>query len=468
MKPSIKTEIKPLLQLAAPVILSFVAGMFMQVVDTFFVGKLGPQAIGCVSVGNALFFALMVVGMGAIVGLDFLASHAFGAGKMRDFHESFIHAIYLATGVSAIFLVLMTVFAFHLDWFGIDPTLLEGSKTYLIIIALSLWPFLLFTALRQYLQAMGIAKPILWISLLANLVNIAGNYVFVWGRLGFESHGVEGSGWSTVIARTFMCLAAVVYVLRHDRAKNLGLLSSSFAFSRARAIELLRLGLPAAGQMLLEVGVFSFATLLAGRLGAEVLSAHQIVLHIASFTFMMPLGLSIASAVRMGQAIGAKEIERAKRIGWLTVCLGFGWMVFSGVTLYALATPLVSLFTESPAVIEVGVSLMMVVALFQVSDGLQVSLTGVLRGVADTKTPMIANFVGHWCAGLPVGALLCFKLGWGVKGLWVGLWLGLSLVAVSLLIVWKIKSTKLVNGELPLNPPDAEGIAASVLPSSIA
>jgi MATE family multidrug resistance protein len=436
--------------------------MFMQVVDTLFVGRLGAHALGCVSIGNALYFTLMLVGMGSIMGLDFMASHAFGAKRFKDCHESLIQALYLATFVSFLFSGIMIFFAYHLHWFGIDPDLVEGTKHYAIITALSLWPFLLFSGFRQYLQAMGVAMPILMVLVASNIVNAVGNYIFVWGNWGSPSYGVIGSAWSTVFARCFMCAAAGGYVFWRDRKMKLGLAQSSFGFSPQRTWALLKLGLPASGHLLLEVGVFSCVTMLTGRLGASVISAHQIVLHIASTAFMVPLGLSMASAVRIGQALGAKQYPRASQIGWIALLIAALWMSFSACMILLFSHSLLSAFTQDNEVLRIGMQLMLVAALFQISDGLQVSATGVLRGIADTRSPMFANLIGHWCLGLPIGAFLCFKLGWGVRGLWMGLCIGLSFVALSLVTVWKIKSKKIgqENGLKFV----AKDIVANVLP----
>jgi len=203
-----------------------------------------------------------------------------------------------------------------------------------------------------------------------------------------------------------------------------------------RLAELTRLGLPAALQVTLEVGVFAAATALAGRLDANSLAAHQIALTAASVTFMVPLGVSSAGAVRVGQAIGRRDPEAAAWAGWTALLVGTSFMAFAALSFVLLGAPIVKSFTTDATVIAMGARLLLVAAAFQLFDGLQVVSTGILRGLGDTRTPMLCNLVGHWCLGLPLAWALCFPAGWGVFGLWVGLSAGLIGVGAVLVWVW--------------------------------
>jgi MATE family multidrug resistance protein len=199
---------------------------------------------------------------------------------------------------------------------------------------------------------------------------------------------------------------------------------------------LLALGLPAGLQLIIEVGVFALATTLVGRLAPVALAAHQIALNAASVTYMVPLGISAATAVRVGQALGRREPVAAKRAGWTGVLLGSTFMAAAALAFFAVPAPIVRAFTTETAVIAAGVSLLYVAAVFQLFDGVQVVATGALRGAGNTRTPMIWNLVGYWLLGLPVGYLLCFNAGWGAVGIWIGLSVGLIVVGVVLLLVW--------------------------------
>ena len=194
--------------------------------------------------------------------------------------------------------------------------------------------------------------------------------------------------------------------------------------------------MPAAGQILLEVGVFATSTVLAGRLTPESLAAHHILLNIAGTTFMVPLGMSSAGAVTVGHAIGRRDAIAAKQSGWLAIALGGGFMAFAAMILLLIPAQLIGVFTNNTDVLKIAIPLLFIAAFFQLFDGLQVVATGVLRGAGDTRTPMIVNLMGHWLMGLPVGYLLCFSFGYGVTGLWMGLCLGLMIVGSVLLFTW--------------------------------
>jgi MATE family multidrug resistance protein len=406
------------------------------VVDTVMVGRLGATALGGVAVGGSLFIAVAIFGIGMLLGLDYLVSHAYGGGRMEDAHRSLVQGIYASLGLSAVLMTLLWLGIPHIGRFGIAPDVVVEAVPYLNALTLGLPPLLLFVALRRYLQAIGIVKPIMYALLTANILNAFADYAFVFGRFGFPSMGAEGAGWATCAARFYMLGYLVVYILMRERGTRSGLLSTSRGVDRGRLRELLALGFPAAVQISLEVGVFAMATTLIGRLGATPLGAHQIAIVLASVTFMVPLGVSTAGAVRVGQALGAGDPAAAARRGWAALIVGGGFMAVSALTFAIFPRFLMEAFTTDAAVIATGIGLLRVAALFQLFDGIQVVSTGILRGTGETRLPMAANLVGHWFIGLPTGYYLCFKAGLGVTGLWGGLCTGLIAVASVLIIVW--------------------------------
>jgi MATE family multidrug resistance protein len=233
-----------------------------------------------------------------------------------------------------------------------------------------------------------------------------------------------------------MSLGLLAYIIYNDRRRRTGLLTTTMAVEASRIRQLLALGLPAAGQITLELGIFAAATMLAGKLDATSLAAHQIALTAASLTFMVPLGVSSAGAVRVGQALGRGDPERAGLAGWTALVVGGGFMTCGALAFWIFPEMIVKAFTNDGAVVAAGRSLLFVAAFFQLFDGVQVVATGILRGSGDTRTPMLCNLIGHWVLGLPVGYGLCFGLGRGVVGLWVGLSLGLIAIGIVLLFVW--------------------------------
>jgi MATE family multidrug resistance protein len=270
----------------------------------------------------------------------------------------------------------------------------------------------------------------------ANLVNAVANWVLIYGHLGAPALGTNGAAWATLVSRVYMASVLLAAIVWHDRRQGSGLFDVPPIIEPARLRRLVTLGLPAALQVVLEMGVFAGASALAGRLAPAALAAHQIVLNMAAFTFMVPLGLSSAAAVRVGQAVGRGDAPGAARAGWTALAVGLSFMSIAALTFLLVPAMLVRLFTPDPAVVGIGVSLLFIAALFQLFDGTQGVLTGALRGLGDTRTPMLWNLAGHWFLGLPFGYSLCFVWGLGVSGLWVGLSTGLIVVGLVLLVVW--------------------------------
>src|SRR5439155_6872276 len=256
-------------------------------------------------------------------------------------------------------------------------------------------------------------------------------------------------GWGTCLAGVSLGVFLSVAIVREHGRRGEAHPHVPFAIDWTRVGRLVALGAPAASQITLEVGVFALATALAARLDTVSSASHQIALNIVSCVFMVPLGLASAGAVRVGHAVGARDMRRARRAGWTALLLGGGIMIMLGVMLFAFPVPLLSAFTRDGRVLEIGTQLLAIAAAFQLFDGTQAVTTGVLRGIGDTRTPMLMNVIGHWVFGLPVGYALCFRYGWGVMGLWIGLSIGLIFCIVALTATWVARTRHLVL------PPDA-------------
>jgi len=272
---------------------------------------------------------------------------------------------------------------------------------------------------------------------LANLVNWFGNWVLIYGRLGFPALGVNGSAISTAFARVTMAAALVGFAWRYERGRGHPLFQHWAAPQAARIKRLLQLGAPAAGQILLEVGAWNLATFSAGYLTPVALATHQIVLNYASVTYMVPLGISAAAAVSVGHAVGAGDAARARRAGWMALGLGSSFMMLAALGFLLWPRPLIELFSSDGRVLAVGPGLLGIVAAFEIFDGIQTVSTGALRGLGETQAPMWANLVGYWVLGLPLGFFLCFGLKWGIYGLWIGLTLALIVIALALIVRWQ-------------------------------
>jgi MATE family multidrug resistance protein len=323
-------------------------------------------------------------------------------------------------------------------------------RPYVATLVWSTLPLMVYAAFRRYLQAMSVVRPVMIALLTANLVNIAGNHVLVFGRYGFPELGVPGSAWATVIARVYLAAFLFVVIVLRERRYSTGLHDVPMWPERDRLVRLFRLGLPAALQYTVEVGVFGAASALAGGVGPAAVAAHQIVLNLASFTFMIPFGMASAGAVRVGQAVGRVDVAGVRAAGKAALLIGGGFMALAGLVFVAIPGPLLRGFTRDPGVIAIGFSLLAIAALFQLFDGVQAVSTGLLRGLGDTRTAMIAHLIGHWAIGLPLGYTLCFWKGWGVSGLWTGLSTGLIFVAIVLVSLWFYRANRLRSDTLPI------------------
>lgn len=422
--------------LALPVVLAELGWIAMGIVDTLMVGRLGPEAIGAVGIGSSLFMAVGVFAMGLLLGLDTLVAQSFGANRLDECHRWLAHGVVLAIAL----FVPVTGFLFlldaSLDRWGLDPAVLPLTRDYFDVVIWSLLPLLLYAAFRRYLQATGSVRPVMMALVVANLVNAAVNWVLIFGQLGAPELGVAGAAWATVFSRVFMAAWLLWAIVAREWGRTPGLFETPARIEAAWLRRLCALGFPAAMQITLEVGVFAAATALAGRLHPSALAAHQIAINFVGLTFMVPYGISSAGAVRVGHAVGRADPDGAARAGWTALLFGVVFMACAAAVFVTLGRPIIAAFTSDPSVVRVGVGLLAIAAVFQLFDGLQGVATGILRGLGDTRTPMLWNLAAHWFIGLPLGYTLCFAAGLGIAGLWWGLSLGLIICGIALLAAW--------------------------------
>jgi MATE family, multidrug efflux pump len=433
-----------MLRLSGPVILAEIGWMSMGIVDTIMVGPLGPAAIGVSGMSNSIFFAVAVFGMGVMLGLDALVAKSYGAGRLDDCVRWLQHGVLVALVVApTIMLVFYGALTTSAHW-GLHPAVRVQAQPYMAILGLGATPLLLYATFRRYLQGIHAVRPVMVALVTANLVNAFGNWLLIWGHLGLPALGINGSAWATVGARVYMAAFLAFAIVREHRKRGAAHPPVPFTYDAARVRRLLALGLPAASQLTLEVGVFAAVSALAGTLDPVSLGAHQIALNIAALAFMVPLGLSSAAAVRVGHAVGAGDWRRAVHAGWTALAVAATVTGIVGASFIVVPMPMLRAFTRDPQLLTIGIRLLSIAAAFQMFDGTQAVATGVLRGIGDTRTPMTMNVIGHWVFGLPVGWALCFRYGWGVAGLWVGLSIGLIFVAIVLTVVWHRKTRTLV------------------------
>ena len=429
-----------MLSLALPVILAELGWIMMGIVDTIMVSSLGPAAIGAVGTGSTIFIAVMVFGMGTIFALDTYVSQSFGAGRIDECHRWLFAGLQLGAILTIVLMFVAAGVVWLLPRFGFHPDVLAIIQPYISRLILSAAPLLVYAVFRRYLQAMNAVRPVMFTLIVANVINAVGNWLLVYGHWGFPALGTNGSAYATLIARVFMALSLFGVILWRERQNPSGFHDAPFFDGFHRVWTLARLGVPAALQITAEVTVFAAISALAGRISPLAIAANQIVLNVASFVFMIPLGLSAATAVRTGQAVGRRDPTGVRLAGKCGLLLASVFMLAASASYVVMPRVLLGIFTTDESVLRVGATVLLVYGVFQVFDGWQVVATGALRGLGDTRTAMTLNVIGHWIIGLPLAYWFCFSRGWGVVGLWFGLSISLTMVGVVLVAVWRSKT----------------------------
>jgi multidrug resistance protein, MATE family len=394
-------------------------------------------AMGAVSLASAVFMVLALFGEGLLLGLDTLVAQAFGAGKREDCHRSLINGVYLTFVLTPVLAAPVWFMPQLLRASHVDLAVASETIPYTNALTVGLFPLLLYFAVRRCLQAMNMVRPVALALVTANIVNAVANWVLIYGKWGFRPMGTVGSGWSTAIARVYMAAVLIGYLFWYDRKHRTDLLKTPVDIDLGRIKQLIALGMPAALQFTLESGVFAAVTALIARLGAVPLATHQIALNTVAFTYMVPLGISSAAAVRVGQALGRRDARAASAAGGTAIFIGAAFMTFASVLLLVFPRWIARIYTIDETVIRKATALLAAGAAFQLFDGIQSVATGALRGAGDTRTPMLCHFTAYWLIGLPLGAWLCFRRNWGALGLWIGLSLALILIGIVLLMVWR-------------------------------
>lgn len=438
MLESLRRELRPTLRLAVPLASAELAWMAMGVVDTMMLGPLGAAPLGAGSLGSIVFYTVVLCSTGVLLGMDTLVSQAWGAGDAADCRASLVNGLWLGLLMTPAATVALLVVIRLLRYSGTNPQVFEQFQPYAETLAWSVLPLFLYSAFRRYLQAVNAVKAVTFAIVSANLVNFLGNWILIYGHWGAPPMGIRGAAWATCASRVYMLVVVAAAAIRCG-----GFRGARWRPDWTRVRMLATLGGPAALQIGAEAGVFALVSVFAARLDEVSLAAHGIALNVISVTYMAPLGVSSAAAVRVGNALGAGDAHSARAAGWTALGLAAAFMGTTAALMFTIPRAILRLYTSDPAVIAAGAGLLAIAGCFQLGDGTQVVATGALRGAGDTRTPFLANVVAYWGVGLPVGYGLCFPAGWGAPGLWVGLCVALLLIAATLLVAWSRRSRRL-------------------------
>lgn len=432
-------EARSILKLAGPIALTQIGMVLYGTVDMLFVGRLGPVAIASVGLGSMTYFTGFVIGMGIVMGIDSHSSKAFGAGRPDLCGQLLVHTLVLALAVALPLFFLFGLAGEAYRVIGVDPRAAEGAMSYLRVLRWGVFPGLCFVACRQFLQSMSVTTPLVVAMTLGNLVNASLDAALVFGRWGAPNLGVPGSAYATLAANLVMFSVAAVAAWSRLSAINF----TFHGWHRKLFLDVFLLGFPSAGAMVIEVAIFALATALVGRIGAEALAAHQLVLNLCSLTFMIPMALSHAASTRVGQALGRQEPRVAMDSGRAAALMGVAFMACCGMLFALFPHFILGLYGADDDLIARSTPLLFCGAGFQVFDGAQAVLTGALRGLGSTRRPFFFNLVGHWLIGLPVILWLGFGRRLGATGIWLGLVAGLASVAVLLWREWSRETDRI-------------------------
>lgn len=429
---SIAEESKVTLKLAFPLMIGQLSQMLLGVADTVMVGHLGVIELAALTFANGLFHVPFVFGIGLLTGISVFTSNSRGAGDAAGVRGSCRHGLYLAIALGVMLFGISWIISNHLTIFSQPEAVTARTTVFFRILMGSLIPGLAALALKNHADALNRPWPPFWIFLSGVVLNIILNRVMIDGKLGCPRLGLEGAAWATLISRFAIFFAMLGWLIT---AKGLRewVPRRWFWMPDFRDLRhLLSVGFPASIQMLAEVSAFTLAGLIMGHFGAVAMASHQIAITLASTAFMIPLGLSMALTVRMGEAYGANDFRRLRPIaisGWL---LAVGYSVLGAGTFLFFGKHLAAMFISDPLVIGLTGSLLVTVGIFQLFDSLQVASSSMLRGVRDARVPALMGFAAYWLVGLPVGAVLAYGCQMGATGVWWGLAAGLFVAAITL------------------------------------
>ena len=440
-------------QLAAPVMLGMLGHTFVSFIDNIMVGQLGTAQLAAVSLGNSFMFIAMSLGIGFSTAITPLVAEADGANDFAKGKSAFKHGLFLCA-VLGVLLFLLVFFAKPLMYLMKQPVeVVELAIPYLDLVAFSLIPLVVFQAFKQFSDGLSLTKYPMYATIVANVVNVGFNYVLIFGKFGFPEMGIVGAAYGTLISR-FVMVAHIWWLLKgREKSKHFVTNIKILVLDKTMINKLIGLGAPSAMQMFFEVAIFTAAIWLSGLLGKNPQAANQIALNLSSMTFMVAMGLSVASMIRVGNQKGLQKYFELRRIAFSLFLLGFIFAVVFGILFLIFNEALPKLyvdfddvinFKDNTEVVTIASQLLIASAIFQISDSLQVIVLGALRGLQDVKIPTLITFIAYWLIGFPISWILGKEDAYGSFGIWIGLLAGLTSAAILLFIRFNYLTKRLI------------------------
>ncbi|WP_456374918.1 MATE family efflux transporter [Thiolapillus sp.] len=431
---SISRELKHNAALAGPIVLAQVAQVAMGFTDTVMAGRIGSLDLGAIAVGVNLWILPYLFCVGLLMAVSSMSSHYFGAARFSAIRDLMRQVGWLVVVLGIMSVLVIWLMIRGIGLLALDTDIERVAGSYVHAVSFGLPAVIGYLALRFLSEGIGYTKPMMVIQLIALGANILANWVFMFGKLGFPAMGAEGAGWATALVMWLQLVLLLGYIYRHKRYRFIWI-TPVFRPDWRRTGELLRVGMPIAVTLVAEVGMFAAVALLMGTLGVTEVAAHQVALNVAAMAFMIPLGISSATTVRVGHALGEGRGELVRFRGLVGIGFAASCMMLTASVLFLLPEQIVHIYTRDAAVQALARQLLFMAAVFQLSDGIQISANGALRGMKDTLVPMGITLGVYWVMGLPLSWYLGFVRGIGPQGLWMGLVAGLTLAAM--LLVWR-------------------------------
>ena len=428
-----RKHVRETIRLSIPITIGHLGHMLMSVTDNVMVGRIGSVPLAAAALSNVLFFLVLVFGLGVSVAITPLVAQAYGAGETKNCGLVLKQGL-LVTFVFGIFLFAVTLaFAESLEYLKQPEAVIGPAKIYMKILGFSIFPMMVFQSYKQFAEGLSVTKSAMVITVLANIVNVLTNWVLIYGHLGFSPMGLTGAGFGTFFSRMFMAVAMVYVVVKSPFLGSFELSLSSFRVDMPMVRKLLAIGIPSGLQFVFEVSCFAGASVLVGWIGIRELAAHQIAFNIASISYMVSLGISAAATVRVGTALGRNDITETRMAGFSAVALITVFMTGFACFFIGLRHVLPGIYISEKDVIAIASDILVIVGIFQISDGAQAVGAGMLRGIMDMKIPTLITFAAYWLVGIPAGYVMGIRMHMGVNGVWLGLLMGLSASAVMML-----------------------------------
>ena len=441
---NLKTHIKETFKLALPISFGQLGHIMMGVVDSIMVGKVGYASLAAAALVNGLFFLVLVLGIGMSVAATPLIAIAKGEGKKDECGKVLNQSLVVNLTFSLVLIIGIFSLSLFIPYMNQPPEVTKVAVSYMQILTASIIPFIIFQTYRQFLDGLEMPNAPMVIALLANILNAFLNWVFIYGNLGSPALGLFGAGIATTGTRWVMAISLMVFTLKYKRVAEFNPALKIKPINYSMIKKIVGMGLPIGFQYLLEVACFTFSTIMVGWLGSKQQAAHQIALNLASLTYMIMLGIAAAGTIRVGNAMGKKDIRQVRLSGFSAIGMGASLMLFFAIILISLKNILPAYYNSNPDVISYASSLLILAAFFQLFDGLQATSIGVLRGLTDVKIPLYVSIFSYWIIAIPISFLLGFHFKLGVFGIWIGLSVGLVIIGTTMLARFNKKSKDII------------------------